>query len=104
MINGNSKQLWNTVRKVKGHCDKLASNIDGVVDEKRICEILCEQYKSLYTSVSYNGREMSEIICETKKAITNKCKTGNCYRTHKIKVEDISLKQLMSYYCHPNLD
>ena len=91
LINGNSKQFWNTVKKVKGHCNKLASNIDGVVDEKGICEIFCEQYKSLYTSVSYNDREMSEIICETIKAITNKCKTGNCYWSHKINVEDISL-------------
>ena len=62
-----------------------------MVDEKGICEIFYEQYKPLYTSVSYNDREMSKIICETKKAITNKCKTGNCYWSHKIKVEDISL-------------
>ena len=49
LINGNSKQFWNTVKKVKGLCNKLASNIDGVVDQKGICEIFCEQYKSLYT-------------------------------------------------------
>ena len=30
-------------------------------------------------SVSYNDREISEIICETKTTITNKCKRGNCY-------------------------
>ena len=45
-----------------------------MVDEKGICEIFCEQYKSLYTSISYNDREMSEINCETKKAITDKCR------------------------------
>ena len=31
---------------MKGHFNKLVSNIDGVVDEKGICEIFCEQYKS----------------------------------------------------------
>ena len=32
-----------------------------------------------------------KLIVKLKKAITDKCKTGNYYWSHKIKVEDISL-------------
>ena len=63
VLSNNKRDFWKEVNKVKQSNKKLSVNtIDDVICENEIANLFAKKYEDLYTSVSYDGVEMSKLI------------------------------------------
>ena len=66
---GRKEDFWTQVKKMSDNGSFLASNIDGVTEEKAIGELFASKYCKLYNSVSYSQDEMQQTMDHNKRRI-----------------------------------
>ena len=90
---GNGRNLWNEVRKMKKPNNSLPNMVDGKTCSKDICDLFTDKFKNLYNSVGYNDIDMSSLNEEVDAMIKNMCSgTDNSINHH----HNISVYELIA--------
>ena len=88
-LNNKARSFWTEVKKkLNGHNSKIFS-VDSSTEKNGICNIFYGKYKSLYSSVPYNNKEMYRLQTDIESNVDLHCTSGLCYNNHSINLEDV---------------
>lgn len=69
-VSGNkNRNFWQEVKRLRKPCNRVSNVVDGLSSNADIAEVFADKYSALYTDVSYNTDDMSEIRSELNKSI-----------------------------------
>ena len=89
LIDNQNRDFWSEVKKVCGKSNAVPTVMDNVQGETEISELFKKKYSDLYNCVSYEKKEMDELLCEVTEKVSKQCGSGECYCNHVISVEDV---------------
>ena len=89
MENKESKEFWKEVKKVRTGSSILPNIIDNAEGSEEICKLFSDKFKLLYNSVSYDDRDMENLLRDINDGVRDKCCRGICSEDHIISYDDI---------------
>ena len=69
MANKTVHRFWAEIEKIKGKSNNLQLSVDCVSGESNIANLYSEKYKKLFSSVSYDKAQMSQIKQKTQESV-----------------------------------
>ena len=83
------KSFWHEVRRVSKTNATNACEINGVQGDDEICDMFCDKYQALYTSVTFDQTTMDNITHTVEQRMRDNCNTSECSVSHDISVTDV---------------
>jgi hypothetical protein len=59
-----SRNFWSEVKRIRNNKMCTSNVVDGCIGESSITELFANKYRSLYSCVSFDDSEMSEILAD----------------------------------------
>ena len=78
LVANKTRDFWKEINRIKGSNQHIASNVDNKSEPEEIANLFATKFSSLYNSVSFDVKEMSEIIDSTNKNINSDCSISHC--------------------------
>ena len=79
IANGNNRNLWSEVRKMKNTCRTFPNSIDGINGKDNIAKSFSNKFSKLYNDVGYDDKEMSNLNDEVTILIQNDDSCNSCH-------------------------
>jgi len=81
MLNNKSRNFWSEIKHIRSHSASSSKTADGISDSSSISKLFADEYRELYTCVSYNDSDMQHIIPDVNNMVTEENSSG-CFRFH----------------------
>ena len=61
LLQGNQRDYWAEIKKIKSSNKVTSNNIDGITNDKNISDLFASKYSDLYNSVHCNDADMEGL-------------------------------------------
>ena len=78
LINESGRDFWAEVKKIRSNKAGCSRMVDGCNDESSIARVFAAKYKSLYTSVAYDGVDLSSMLADIETGMSRDGMTSDC--------------------------
>ena len=77
VVEGNMREFWSEVKRIKGCKSTVTASVDGEVDDGCIADLFANKYNTLNNSVSYDPSELRKIHDTVDAIILDKSEKTN---------------------------